>query len=92
MRDDNDNTGLVWKTEDASYFLRDDTALGLYGYDEQQTYSLFRKHPGYQRVEVFTSDYLDWVLLRAGEAVTADIVARDGVYVDASTIFLDEMA
>lgn len=89
--DTNDNTGFVWKTEDDVYFLRDDTALGLYEYEEQQTYSLFRKYPDYGRVQIFTSTDIAWVILQAGEAVRNDRIERTGVDIDSSTIFLDEM-
>jgi len=91
MFDDNDNTGFAWKTEDDTYFLRDDTALGIYEYDEQQTYSLLRKYPDYGRVEIFTSHDFDWVLQHAGEAVRDDRIERTGVDIDSSAIFLDEM-
>jgi hypothetical protein len=84
------NTGYAWKTDSDSYFLRDDTALGIYA--EQQTYSLFRQYPDYGRVLVLTGEDINWVLRHAGEAVRKDRIERTGIDIDASTIFLDEFA
>jgi len=90
MTEDQNNTGYVWMTDEARYFLRDDTAMGIYEFDERQTYSLFRQYPDYCRVCIITSLRIEWVLPFAGEHVVEDILERTGKKIDPDTILLDE--
>lgn len=95
------NTGYVWKTEDAEYFLRDDTALGIYAFDAQQTYSVFRRYPDYCRIGVITFMTIvvnkeQWdiapVLEAAEQFISIDLMARTGKRYDVSTLFIDQEA
>ena len=95
------NTGYAWKTEDSEYFLRDDTALGIYEFDEQQTYSVFRRYPDCCRVGVITFITVvvnkeKWditpVLEAAEQFISIDLTARTGKKWDVSTLFIDQEA
>jgi hypothetical protein len=77
------NTGLSWVSDEDTYFLRDDQAMGITKYER---YSLFRHWPDYGRVVIFASA-IEWAIRQAHKYVKLD---RETRHCEHETVFVDE--